>query len=176
MKRFLAALLVAFLAAFPAYAQTVQTQGPWNSAQITGTATNNSASAGYLGEYISSTVLVGSAVTLTTGTPANVTSISLTAGDWEVCGTVSFNPGGTTTISAIAGGVSTTSAAFPTNPAAGMVAFLNATLTTGQAQQIATGCGRISVSGATTTFLVAQSAFATSTMSAFGFIGARRVR
>lgn len=57
---------------------------------IVGTTTNNSASAGYVGEYMVSTVASGSAVSLTSGSSTVVTSLSLTAGDWDVSGNVGF--------------------------------------------------------------------------------------
>ncbi len=55
---------------------------------IRGTITDDSAAAGYVGEFISSVIPLASAVSLTSVTPANVTSISLTAGDWDVEGNV----------------------------------------------------------------------------------------
>lgn len=144
---------------------------------IIGTTTNDNAAAGSVGEFISSTVLIGSAVALTTATPANVTSISLTAGDWDVYGNVSFNPAGTTTIAAINAWISSTSAALPTLPNSGGFMGLNTTLTTGVAQHIPAGSKiRFSLSGTTTIFLSTQSTFGVSTMSAYGFIGARRIR
>ncbi|MFX4056687.1 hypothetical protein ACMUML_13940, partial [Enterococcus faecalis] len=45
---------------------------------------------------------------LTTGTAATVTSISLTAGDWDVDGTVLFNLGATTTVTQLVGSISAT--------------------------------------------------------------------
>src|SRR5690349_16625741 len=65
---------------------------------LAGTATNDDAAAGKIGEYIESEVLSGSAVSLTTNTAANITSISLTAGDWDVWGAAVYQLGsGTTT-------------------------------------------------------------------------------
>jgi hypothetical protein len=77
---------------------------------IIGTNTNNSVSAGTVGEFVSSTVTSGSAVALTTNTGANVTSISLTAGDWLVTGQGVFAPAATTTQTFVSFGISTTSA------------------------------------------------------------------
>ena len=47
-----------------------------------GTATNDAAAAGYIGEYVVSTV--GNVAAPTSGEWGDVTSISLTAGDWDV--------------------------------------------------------------------------------------------
>ena len=54
--------------------------------QIVGTATNDSATAGNVGEYVSSAVTPAYPITLTSTQYADVTSISLTAGDWDVTG------------------------------------------------------------------------------------------
>lgn len=61
------------------------------------TSTNNDASSGQLGEFISSVIPSGSAVVVASGTASTITSISLTEGDWDVWGNVSwiglgFNP------------------------------------------------------------------------------------
>lgn len=140
-----------------------------------GTNTNDSAAAGFIGEYVSSTVLIGSAVSLTTATPANITSISLTAGDWTVCGITGFTPGGSTVESAIAGWISATSATLPAAPNNGAFFQSNQSLT-GTPRIQPTGCMQQLLASTTTIFLSAQANFTTSTDSAYGFISARRVR
>jgi hypothetical protein len=65
------------------------TPGPGATAaagQLPGTATNDSAAAGDVGEYVSSVIATGSATSFTTATAKNITSISPTAGDWDVQG------------------------------------------------------------------------------------------
>ncbi len=59
----------------------------WN-----GTITNDSASAGQIGEFAQAKVAAASAINVTTATPLNVITLSLTAGDWDVQGNVSFYP------------------------------------------------------------------------------------
>lgn len=145
--------------------------------QLPATATNDDAPAGRLGEIIESTVLVGAAVSLTvSGTAYNITSISLTAGDWDVWGSVSFAPNAATTISGLAAAISTTSATFPTAPGAGAFVSFNLTFTTGNNQTIPAGTRRISVASTTTVYLVGAAGFAVNVMSGYGYIGARRVR
>jgi len=52
---------------------------------VIGATTNNDAAAGSVGEYVSSTIAPASAVTITTtATSQDITTISLTAGDWLV--------------------------------------------------------------------------------------------
>jgi hypothetical protein len=57
-----------------------------------GTATNDSAAAGYIGEYTSASP-GGNVTPGSTGAWKTVTSISLTAGDWDVSGGVAFTQG-----------------------------------------------------------------------------------
>ena len=144
--------------------------------QIPATATNDSAAAGKVGELLSSNVASGSAVSLTTNTPANITSISLTAGDWDVWGSVSTLPNGSTTQSTIKGSISTTSATHPTLPNEGGTIDLTLTFTTGFGQTLPVGTRRISVASTTTVFLVITVSFAASTNAGYGFIAARRRR
>lgn len=142
---------------------------------LAGTSTNDNAAAGYIGEVIESTVLVGSAVALTSNVVANVTSISLTAGDWDVWGNVALSPGGGTTCSKIVVSISTTSATEPTIPNGGALALTNFSSSAAN-DVVSAGFRRISVSGTTTVYLTARIIFAVSTMSAYGYLGARRAR
>jgi hypothetical protein len=145
--------------------------------QITGTATNDAASAGNIGEFVAAQVVSGSAVGLTTATAANVTSISLTAGDWEVCGSVFTVNGGSTVMTQFRGGWSTTSATLPTSPATGFMEWNGSYTTVNQfGPALSLPCDRLSLASTTTVYLVAQETFTTSTASAYGRITARRRR
>jgi hypothetical protein len=155
------------------------TPGPAATAaagQIPGTATNDNAAAGDIGEFISSTVLVGSAVSLTTATTANVTSVSLTPGDWDCRGDIAFAAGASTVQTALAGWISSTSQSLPTIPNGGAYTFIATNFLGGNVNAIPVSTARFSVNATTTVFLEAYSVFTTSTQSAFGFIGCRRVR
>lgn len=125
-------------------------------------------------EYVESTVLVGAAVSLTTNTTADVTSISLTAGNWEVFGSVGFVPAGSTVMTKFEGAISSTSATFPTLPDGGNGISLQFS-TTGLTQFVPIGTKRVSLSDTTTIYLVARSTFITSTNAAYGYIGATRL-
>lgn len=147
---------------------------------IIGTTTNDNAAAGSVGEYISSSVPVASAVTLTTGIGKTITSITLTAGDWDVSGMVVFSPSTTSNASYFFAGISTTN---NTIPVAGNENNVSGATNTGGAGTFGAGIGlmpavgptRLSLSGNTSVYLVGQSGF-TGTMSVYGFIGARRAR
>lgn len=141
-----------------------------------GSSTNDSAAAGYYGEYVESSLALGSATALTTSTPKTVTSISLTAGDWQVCGNLALTQNGSTVLTVWAGGISLTNNTLPTSPNGG--AYFNSypPSTAGLNPAHPVGCMRQSLSATTTVYLVAQATFATSTSSAYGDIWARRAR
>jgi hypothetical protein len=143
---------------------------------IVGTTTNNNTSAGNVGEYISSSVLVGSQVPLSNSTSANITSISLTAGDWDVRANIIFNPAAGTLMSEIVGCINTTSATFPTAGAENNLIGLNLAFTAGMPATQAIGPTRISLASTTTVYLIALCDFTVSTCGGYGFIGARRIR
>lgn len=143
---------------------------------IVGTTTNNNTDAGNVGEFVSSTIAAGSAISLTTTVSANITSISLTAGDWDVWGTVLCVTGGASTLSRLNGSLSTTSATQPA-PSADGGAFVSTYMSMGASLLAGLPCGqiRLSLSGTTTVYLVVNATF-TSTATAYGYIAARRVR
>src|SRR5712671_6777035 len=97
-------LLSCFLLAFSAHAADITNL---SGAQLPGTTTNDNAAAGNVGEYIVGTAAIDS-VSITTGTPVNVGSISLTAGDWDVSCQIVYLPGATTTVSALEASLSAT--------------------------------------------------------------------
>lgn len=143
-----------------------------------GTGTNDSAAAGYIGEIISSAVESGSAVSLTNATGADVTSISLTAGDWDVTGIVHLTGGATTTFSNGFACISTTTGTLNNTAANATQIWGNNNTLFAAATYVSfpSVSTRISLSSTTTIFLVTLCAFGVSTCSAFGYIQARRVR
>ncbi len=148
------------------------------AADVKGTTTNDDATAGYIGEYISSEVLIAGEVTLTTGVAANITSVSLTAGDWDCSGNIVWDTPAATTVSVQLAWISTTSATPPTAPnKGGSVRFA---LTTGSIAGLKSdqsiGNFRVSIASTTTVYLSAIATFAVSTEKVYGFIGCRRVR
>ena len=141
---------------------------------LLGTTTADSAASGYIGETTSATVLVGSATSLTTITTANVASLTLTAGDWDVSGAVVFNPL-VSNPSYIWGGLSTASATIGTLGGLDNAIITNPTF--GNATSVSLAPYRISTTATTTAYLVAQTQLTgTGTCSAFGSIRARRER
>lgn len=145
--------------------------------QILGTATNDSASAGNIGEVISSNVVSGSAISITNNTPTNITSISLTAGEWDVYCYGGFIPAATTNITQYLASASTTSATLDVTTAFAWNQFSTAAeVPAGLVSVFPAGPVRAQLSGSTTYFLVVRALFTVSTMTAYGGIRARRAR
>lgn len=137
----------------------------------------SSAAAGQVGEVISSEVLSGSAVALTTSTDTNVTSIPLTAGDWEARGNVCLTNVGSPTATALLAWISDVSATVPTRPNKGGMQQLLFAANTTNGTCLATGTRRFNVASTTTVYLSTMEIFSGGTSSsAYGYIEARRMR
>jgi hypothetical protein len=142
-----------------------------------GVPNNSAALAGEIGEYIESEVLVGSSVSVPgAAAPVNVTSISLTAGDWDVWGTVHSNPASGTTTAQIRAWISSTSASAPTAPNAGAYVQVVNSFAANAFQCLSISPKRFLLSGTTTVYLSCLMVYGVSTMGAFGHIAARRAR
>jgi hypothetical protein len=138
---------------------------------IVGTTTNDNAAAGNVGEFVSSVIAQASPVNLPNGVPTNITSISLTAGDWDAWGNVSGSF--TNTSGSIYGWVSLTSATQPDNSLLSGMALSSGTIANAFFQVVPL---RVSISTTTTVYLSANSTFSGGTSSGVGGIYARRVR
>ena len=139
---------------------------------IVGTTTNDSASAGYVGEYV--TTNVGSpGNSVSSAATTNVASMALTAGDWDVWGFVGYTPAASTIMTAVSCGVNSTTA---TISEAGRFLLSGISLSAASNCEFPTGVQRISLSGAGTAYLVTYQTFTTSTCKAYGYLYARRVR
>lgn len=139
------------------------------SSTLLGTTTNDNAAAGVVGEYVQSTF---SAVALTTNTVTNLTSISLTAGDWDVYGNALIGASAVALFEAVAG-INTVSATFGTYYAQILTASggaLAQTISQTMPPQ------RLSLASTTTVYAVGRAQFASGTAAATGILLARRVR
>ena len=136
------------------------------------------ATAGNIGQVIQSTVLVGAAVSIaTSGTPINVTSIALTAGDWDVEGQVTMVAAAASMAagSLQEAGINSTSITLPVDGSESYEPVQNAITTTSFKQTFNIARKVINSSSATTQYLVAVATFTAGTVSAYGNITARRV-
>ena len=162
-------VVATFAAAAVTFAQPVTSAGV-----ISGSA----AAAGKVGEVISSLVPTGSGVSIaSSGSPVNMSSISLTAGDWDVQGSVNFVAGSATIVAGALHevGFNTTTAALPVD---GSEVYVNAPVLTTTSANFGTSVQRkvYNVSSTTTVYLVANGTFTAGTEKVYGTITARRIR
>lgn len=144
---------------------------------LKGSNTNDSAAAGSVGEFMSSNLASGNAISTTNGAYKDLTTLTVTAGDWDIWGSVCSLPAAGTITSRVAGWVGTVSATPPTAPAGGTFVYMFIGLTAaGSVSYFPIGRKRFSFSTTTTVYLTGGINFSVSTMSIYGFIAARRVR
>lgn len=158
----------------PTWASSI---GPTTGLQHTGTNTNDNAASGFVGEYITANAsginFAGS------GAYANVASVSLTAGDWDIEGFSVMNAGTATGISTYIGGVSLSNGGLDVANAGG---FNQISLAVGAIlgqTVIPSGTRRFSLSATTSVFLlgfVVYTTAGTGSWTTNSFIRARRVR
>lgn len=156
------------------------------SAGISGTSTNNNAATGIVGEVLSASTARTAALNIATATSVNITSLTLTAGDWDVSCSASFLPSATTTVQTLRLGLSTTTATLPpisttaVSDSTGQIEAVNQYVNTfvpgnnDMTMQLRTV--RVSLSGSVTYYLVGRVAIGVATMSTYGSIFARRIR
>ena len=165
---------------FGAYAAGVGTVGKFhfgsdslfhfnNPITATGISNGSNAAVSQVGEYIASTILSASAIGLGgSGTATTVTSISLTPGDWDVYGNVSYNLNGATVTAAY--GAVNNSTAFPDGSLYAQVGPITAN--TG----FVAPSMRYNLTATTTIDLLALGVYSVATPKVSGQIWARRVR
>lgn len=152
------------------------------SIALAGSATNDAASAGYVGELLTVTVASGAAVSLTTATSANIATLSVTAGDWDCSAQVTHNAAATTSITLLQIGISATTATLPTQAGGSgigtdpLAIFRTPAAVPAGALTTNVGPVRVSLSGTTNIFLVANDTFTVSTMTGYGTLRCRRAR
>ncbi len=139
-----------------------------NTPNIVGVTNASNASAGSVGEVLSNSTVTGA---ITSNTFTNVTSLSLTAGDWDVFGALVTGPAGTTTISFVSLCLNTVSAT-ATYPES----ILPYSVAAGQVVGVVAPTMRINVSSTTTVYLVGYITYGVSTLTTNAYIYARRAR
>lgn len=137
-----------------------------------GVTDGSNAPAGQIGEVISSVVPQASGVPLTTGIDTQITSILLTAGDWDISGETWITP--TVSCAAAYGGINNT-VLIPGTPGVGYsLGWISVSGITGADISLRT-C-RASLTAITTYYLIGTAYFSSGTCKAAGVIMARRVR
>jgi hypothetical protein len=154
----------------PAFTTSSITFNP-TTGGIVGTTTNDNAAAGKVGEFVSSVIASGSSVSINSGTSVDLTTISLTAGDWDLWGNINFGSIASAA-SFIGAWISLTSATLPDNSLFSGIATVGASIASQTG--ITAPNVRLSLSGTTTVYLSGRIFSSNGTMC--GGIYARRVR
>lgn len=146
--------------------------------QLPGDTTNAVATAGNIGEIFSSTIVAGSAVVLSTGTPANVATITLTAGTWDISAQPAFTGGATTQATGIRASISTSSATENTAAPNFWSSSYTAGFTPFATFNLASSISpiRVALSGSQQYWLVARCEFTVAACNAFGSLRATRIK
>jgi hypothetical protein len=145
--------------------------------ELEGTSTNDNATTGYVGEVISSGVASGSAVAISSATYGTVTSIDLTAGDWDVQAQIAFT-GSATGITQFLGGISTSTSVVGNAEDVTQSRFgLDcASYNASTLQVFSIAPCRVSVTVTTTYYLIGRMSFTGGSAGVCGRILARRAR
>lgn len=146
---------------------------------VPGTSTNDNATTGYVGQEINSAQSTYTNYT-TTATYQNISSVALTAGDWDVAavGTFSTNSATiTSTANAIFVISTTTASASGATEGVNIVYIPQSGLVgTATKESAAITAFRVSLSGSTTYYLNTQASFTVGNPQFVGSIRARRIR
>jgi hypothetical protein len=140
--------------------------------QVKGNNTNTAPPAGFLGEAIRN--YQSTAVSLTSGTTASVTSISITAGIWDVSALVQYTVDATTSMTKAQVSINTTQSVINANFGDQTSSFQTAA-SVGMTPFLANPSFRVLLSGTTTYWLNANAIFTVSTCGVSGRISATRV-
>lgn len=137
-----------------------------------GVVDGSNAAAGHIGEYISATVSTSTALTSNVNT--NLTTISLTAGDWDVYGQAYFQASSGAGADDLRVWINTVSATQPTGYAGGLA--IESTSSGGLVNSLVTSPLRLNITAATTVYLGVNANYGSGTMNVQGLIRARRMR
>lgn len=130
--------------------------------------------AGVIGEHVIASVFSTAPVALTNNVVTIVATINLTAGDWDIDGSISVDHGAAT-VTLLTGGISTSPTAFLSSSSSIYSAVRLTTTTT--TNGVAIPRFRLNTNAASTpVYLLVRSTFSAGTSDAYGHISARRVR
>lgn len=146
--------------------------------QIPGATAATAASAGNIGEFISTALPSASAITLSNGVATSIISLSLSGGDWNVWGQVVTVVQAATVVTVIEGGLNSTTSALPafTTGALTELALGTAGLNGGSSNVLNVGPIQVLNATTATTYLLGSMGFSVSTAAMYGSLKARRAR
>ncbi|WP_439398739.1 hypothetical protein ACRQ5Q_15225 [Bradyrhizobium sp. PMVTL-01] len=144
-----------------------------NAGVVPGIATGTAAAAGNVGEVILSSTTTGS---LTSGSTTAATSITLTAGDWDISAVVDFQTAGATSVTDWFAAISTTSGTVVSSIPNSGIAHERVTATNDHSARLSFPPTQVLPTANTTYYLNIQSTFTGTAPTANVFLRARRMR
>lgn len=148
------------------------------TATLTGVSDASNAATGRIGEFLSSTMGTASAPQAST-VYLNLSTLTLTAGDWEISATCGLNTGGTSAISQEICAISNTSDALDQSNLNNFFVYSASALVVSTGYANTLGPRRVSISGTTTYYLVGRLTYTTlggATWNTNTTMQARRIR
>lgn len=127
------------------------------------------------GDYRVSSVATGSAVSLTTATGANITSLALSQGTWSCRGTIVRKLAASTSVTGLITSISSTSATAGTVDGGATVQFSTAANVMGADTAMTVGPVILAPTATTTYYLVANDTFTVSTNAGYGQLLCKRL-
>lgn len=161
-------------AAYYANASAMLSSAPVPPADSTGITDGSDAPPGHIGEVMSATVSLLAAANISDATNTDLLSLTLSAGDWDVVGTVYFqgtSKGGDLELRAWTNSVAVTQ---PSGDAGGLA--IASTSAGNLINELPIGVQRFNLTAPTQIHLGCYADFTGGTMQAKGFIRARRMR
>lgn len=143
---------------------------------MVGTTTNNDAAAGVVGEYKESIISVNTNFPGASGAYGDMTSLSLTAGDWDVSLAVYLVLNGATMTAGVRAGISTTSGNSATSLVPGSNTFNTLPPTSASEAFVAVPNYRVSLSGTTIYYAKLVGTYSVANPQFLCRFSARRVR
>ena len=142
--------------------------------------TNPAAASSYLTNWLTVQLnfvegsTAGTSVSLTTATAANITSVALTPGTWDLTASIYFDFVGAT-VTLIEGAFNTTSATIPGPPPEDVAAASPNVTVVSSDESLTIPRRRVTITANTTYYLVGRAAFSAGSIDAYGKILATRV-
>ena len=152
-------------------ATTPTVVGAFSARNIVGDTTGTAVPASYIGQILNSVVTTH--VTLSTGILTNITSLSLTAGNWLLSGTLAFDSTGTATESTIV--LSAFSGITTTDQVSGDNRFVAKAPTSSYDVSATIPNWPVTISATTTYYLKARMDFSSGTNRSYGRLTAVRI-
>jgi hypothetical protein len=139
---------------------------------IIGTTQSTTANAGNVGQIFTSQIVAGTPVSISSNTPTDLTSVTVTAGDWDIWGNLTFLSNSLTVTSMMAW----TNLTSATAPDQSLIAMTQQNTPGGNNASCVVPLQRVNVSTSTPIYISGQATYITGSLTMCGEIFCRRRR